>query len=77
MKIRKDTWNTYRTSCYTHDVANDQQSAGGVHHHQVRLHKGRWEKRIVQSNGRFTAVGPTETVDDESGASWFELAKAR
>ena len=49
-KLRRNQWNTYRTTGYTHDVANDPRSQGGVHQYQVRKTKsGLWQKRIYQS----------------------------
>ncbi len=73
--IRKTTWNTYRMSGYTHDVANDQRSAGGVHLHQVRHTVSGWQKRIEQSNGSWSAYGPVESISDADGESHFETAK--
>jgi hypothetical protein len=70
------TWNTYHTSGYTHDVAQDQRSAGGVHHHQVRRTKSGWQKRIKQTNGRFTAYGETMPMSDADGAAAFATAKS-
>lgn len=70
MTIRKETWNTYRTTGYTYSVANDQASAGGVHHHQVRCTRsGYWQTRICQSNGKhqsYSAVTPISAVDGEA-----------
>ena len=52
-------WRTYSTTGYTHDVAQDQASAGGVHRHQIRWMPGTgWQHRIVQCNGRHRAYGP-------------------
>ena len=73
--IRKTTWNTYAARGYTHDVANDQRSAGGVHLHQVRKGSGGWEKRIEQSNGRWSAFGETSPISDEDGEAYFEMAR--
>jgi hypothetical protein len=73
--ISKTTWNTYRTTGYTHDVANDQASAGGVHHHQIRRTKKGWQKRICQSNGSHRAYGPVTTVDDATGEAMFATAQ--
>ena len=64
-------WTTYRTTGYTHDVAQYQASAGGVHHHQVRRARNGWQYRIVQANGRHTsygAVASLSAVDD--AARW-------
>lgn len=71
---RKDVWLTYYTSGYTHDVANDQASAGGVHHYEVRRHRGQWQRRILQSNGRHHAYGSVEDIDDEKGEECFAMA---
>jgi hypothetical protein len=73
--IRKNVWNTYQTTGYTHDVANDQSSAGGVHLYQVRLHRGAWQTRVKQSNGSHVAYGPTHDVDIADGLDCFERAK--
>lgn len=72
--LRKSAWNTYYTGGYTHDVANDQASAGGVHLHQVRKTKGGWQKRICQSNGRHQSYGPTERLTDTEGEAKFATA---
>lgn len=73
--MKNTNWNTYRTTGYTHDVAQDQRSAGGVHHHQIRKTKSGWQKRIEQSNGRWTAAGPATPVDDAEGEALFETAR--
>ena len=74
--IRKSTWNTYAMTGYTHDVANDQRSAGGVHLHEVRLGKQGWMRRIRQSNGNHKAYSPVEQIDDAEGEALFAQAKA-
>lgn len=74
--IRKTTWNTYRLKGYTHDVANDQSSAGGVHLHQVRKTAHGWQERICQSNGRHKSYSDAEPISDEDGEAKFELAKS-
>ena len=73
--MRRDTWATYATYGYTFDAANDQRSAGGVHLHQIRLSNGHWQKRILQSNGRFRAAGPVEPVDAAVGEAHFATAQ--
>lgn len=73
--IRKSNWNTYATRGYTHDVANDQASAGGVHHHQVRLGKRGWQHRICQSNGRYQSYGPVSVITDAEGEAHFATAE--
>lgn len=75
MTLRKTNWNTYKTTCYTHDVANDQASAGGVHHHQVRRTADGWQYRCCQANGRHISYGPTEHLTDAQGEGYFEAAK--
>lgn len=74
-QIRNDRWNTYATTGYTHDVANDQASAGGVHLHQVRRSRRGWQKRVVQSNGNHRAAGPVLAISDTEGAELFARAK--
>lgn len=72
--MRKSTWNTYATYGYSHDVANDQESAGGVHHSQVRHHNGQWQQRICQSNGRHVAYGPVAPINDVDGKAYYSTA---
>lgn len=74
--MKTTTWNTYRTTGYTHDVAQDQRSAGGVHLHQVRKTKAGWQKRIKQINGRFVAFGPVTALTDAEGEAAFATAKS-
>ena len=73
--IKAGTWNTYRTTGYTHQVGNDQRATGGVHHHQVRRTKAGWQKRILESNGRFQSAGPVTAVDDATGEALFATAQ--
>ena len=73
--MKKTTWNTYATSCYTFDAANDQRSAGGVHHHQVRHTADGWQKRIKQSNGVHTAYSDVSPLSDADGAAAFATAQ--
>lgn len=74
-QLKASNWNTYYRGGYTHDVANDQRSAGGVHLHQVRKGKGRWQKRICQSNGRFDAYSKVEPLTDAEGEERFARAQ--
>ena len=70
-KLRKTSWNTYRRTAYTCDIANDQRSAGGVHLHQVRqTRSGYWQKRIYQTNGNCGASGPVSGITKEDGESF-------
>jgi hypothetical protein len=73
--IRKTAWNTYRTTGYTNDVANDQASAGGVHHHQVRKGAKGWQVRVCQSNGRHVSYGPVSPISDAEGEARFATAE--
>jgi len=73
--MKMQEWNTYRTTGYTHDVANDQKSAGGVHHYQVRKLNSGWQKRICQTNGSHCSFGPVEPISKEDGIAYFETAK--
>jgi hypothetical protein len=72
--LRKTTWNTYRTTGYTHDVGQDPRSQGGVHHHQIRHTKHGWETRILQSNGRFSCASEPQSCDGVLGQQHFEHA---
>ena len=72
--MRKSTWNTYRMAAYTYDVGQDQRSAGGVHLHQVRKHKGMWQKRILQSNGNFQSDSVVDFLTDEGGEAYYAMA---
>ena len=75
-KMRKSTWNTYAVRGYTHDVGNDQSSAGGVHLHQVRRTPRGWQKRICQSNGNHQSYSAVEAVTDADGEAAFATATA-
>lgn len=75
--MKATNWNTYATRGYTHDVANDRASAGGVHHHQVRRTKAGWQKRVCQSNGSHQAYSHVESVSDEDGEAYFAAAANR
>lgn len=77
MTIRRDRWNTYATYGYTFDAANDQASAGGVHHHQVRRGAAGWQARIRQSNGRHAACGPVSPISDADGEAYFAMAQQK
>ena len=71
VEINPRKWNTYYVGGYTHDVANDQSSAGGVHLHQVRKTANGWQKRICQSNGKHQAYSPIEKISDSDGVEKF------
>lgn len=74
--MNKHTWNTYDISGYTCDVANDQASAGGVRIHQVRQTRaGKWQRRILQSNGQHEAAGPTKPLSAAAGEALYARAK--
>lgn len=75
--LRKSIWNTYRITCYTHGVANDQASAGGVHLHQVRHTKSGWQYRIKQSNCGSVAYGAVEPLSEADGEAHFATAQQR
>jgi hypothetical protein len=62
--MKNTTWNTYKITCYTHDVSQDQRSAGQTHSHQVRRTKGGWQHRIQQGNGRYTSFGEVSAMID-------------
>ena len=69
--MRRTTWTTYTTRGFSCDVANDQRSAGGVHHWQVRKTRAGWQRRILQSNGSFSAASPVEAITEAEGeAAW-------
>ena len=74
-KLNRRTWNTYATRGYTHDVANDQASSGGVHLYQVRKAASGWQTRICQSNGRHQSYGPVISISDAEGESHFATAQ--
>ena len=74
--FNRNRWNTYSTTGYTHDAANDRLSAGGVHFHQVReARSGGFQIRILQSNGRYSAPGPVSEVDDTRGEAYIATAE--
>lgn len=75
--MKRTTWNTYRTTGYAFDAANDQASAGGVHHHQVRKTADGWQKRIKQSNGMHSAYSDVSPLTDQDGAAAFATAQQK
>ena len=68
-------WTTYAVTAYTHDVANDQRSAGGIHVRQVRQLKTGWQIRICQRNGRHVAYGPVTPIGEGMGEALLRLCK--
>lgn len=73
--MKKTTWNTYSTRGFSHDIANDRASSGGVVHHQVRrTRNGFWQRRACQSNGRHEAYGPVEAISDAEGEALYATA---
>ena len=75
--MRKDRWNTFAVTGYSHDVANDHRSAGGVHLHQVKRGPAGWMRRIKQANGRFSSFGAVEPISDQEGEAKYEQAKTQ
>lgn len=75
--MSKRNWTTWATRAYTHDVANDQRSAGGVHLHQVRKIDGQWQARILQSNGKYRHHGEVSPLDDAEGEARYATAVKR
>ena len=73
--MRRTTWNTYRYTGYTYDVANDQRSAGGCHYHQVRKGPEGWQYRIRQANMGHESFGPVHVIDAAEGEAKFEQAR--
>lgn len=74
--LNKIKWNSYYVGGYTHDVANDQSSAGGVHLHQIRKTVKGWQRRICQSNGKHQAYSTIENISDAEGLEKFnQIAK--
>jgi hypothetical protein len=73
--MRRTTWTTYRTTGYTYDAANDQASAGGVHHHQIRRTRNGWQKRIMQSNGRHIATSQPMDIPHDQGEEYYQIAR--
>lgn len=71
VSVSVSKWNTYYTGCYTHDVANDQRSAGGVHLHQIKKDKSGWQKRICQSNGKHQSYSKIEKLSEGEGQERF------
>lgn len=72
--MRKSTWTTYHIEGYSHDVASDQRSAGGIHSHQVRRTQAGWQKRVKQTNGRYEAYSAVYPISDQDGEAAFASA---
>lgn len=73
--MRRDVWTTYRTTGYTHQVGTDPRATGGVHFHQVRKTSTGWQKRIIESNGRYESTSPIQQLDAAEGERYFALAR--
>lgn len=74
--FRRDQWNTYAVTGYTHQVGTDPRATGGVHLHQIKRLRSTWAKRIVDSTGRFASPGEVTPVDVATGECLFERAKS-
>lgn len=75
--MRKDTWTTWKTTSYTYNVSGNPEkgaSAGGIHNHQIRRIRGRWQARIEQSNGYHCAFSPLLNMSDGEGERAWEMA---
>lgn len=71
-------WNTYAIRGYTHQAGTDSRATGGVHRLEVRrLPSGAWQRRTVDSNGRFASPGPAEPIATAEGEALFATAQAR
>ncbi len=75
--MNSNKWNTWKTVGYSYDVAQDQASAGGVHHHQIKLGKAGWMSRICQSNGNHESHGPVVPIPAALGEAHFEQAQSQ
>jgi len=75
LTMRRDLWNTYAMTGYTHDVAQDQASAGGCHYYQVRRGTSGWQRRIRQANGDHEAYGPVAPISEADGEAAFATAQ--
>jgi len=74
--IRRDVWNTYHVAGYTHDLTQDQASAGGIILSQVRRTKRGWQRRACQSNGRHRSYTPAEDISEAEGLRlWAEAQR--
>ena len=69
------TYTTVLTRGYTHDVANDQRSAGGVHLTQIRKTTDGWMMRIKQSNGRHSAMSPAKRITEQEAQRLIALGR--
>jgi hypothetical protein len=75
MTLKRSTWNTYRVTGYTHQVGDDPRATGAEHLHQVRKGRDGWQRRTVDSNGRFTSPGPVTPLTDAEGEAMFATAQ--
>ena len=75
--MNRKNWTTYAISGYTHQVGDDQRATGGVHLHQVRRTKSGWQRRTVDSNGRYDSAGRVEPLDDATGEAKFSQSQSR
>ena len=74
--MRKDRWNTYAISGYTHQVGKDPRATGGVHVHTVKRGPAGWLRRTSDSNGQWESHGPVEAISNQKGEALYEQAKS-
>lgn len=76
--MNKREWNTYDITGYTHQRGTDQRATGAVHLHQVKQTvSGNWQRRAVDSNGRFKSAGPVQKLSRAEGEQLYSQAEAR
>ena len=74
--MRRDRWNTYRTTCYFGSFGGDPRAAGGVCHHQIKRGTAGWQMRQQNANcGRYE-VCTVEPISDANGEAKYEQAQA-
>jgi hypothetical protein len=75
--MKRNTWNTYKITGYTHQVGTDPRATGGVHLHQVRKATSSWQVRIVDSTGKFKSPGPVSPIGSDAGEALFQAARSQ
>ena len=72
--MRRNSWNTYAVRGYMYQVGTDDRATGGVHRHEVRRYRDRWQKRIVDANGSASSPGEVDVISDEDGEALYSRA---
>ena len=75
--MSRNTFTTYRITGYHTQHGEDARATGGVVMLQVRRTRSGWQRRSVDSNGRYRSAGPVEPISEAEGEALFATALQR